>query len=170
MKTKILFEEVQKQNQKWIWFLILALDATLIITFIQEIALGIPIGEETLPIWFYIWLFASFVLATAFLFISKLKTRISTEGISIQYSPIHRKAIVIPKEDIEDCYVRLYRPIADYGGWGLRTAFNKKNGKAYNVSGNIGIQLELKNGKKILIGTRNSKEAKHAIHQFKSSN
>ncbi|MEZ4936448.1 MAG: hypothetical protein R2799_02535 [Crocinitomicaceae bacterium] len=169
MKTKILFEEVQKQNQKWIWFLILALDATFLITFIQEKVLNIPLNQEVLPVWIYIIIFGTLSLVTIFLLFSKLKTKITEDTISIQYTPIHRKAIEIKKEEIEDCYVRLYRPIAEYGGWGVRTAFNGKNGKAYNVSGKIGIQLELKSGEKILIGTQSAKLAELALNQFKSA-
>lgn len=170
MKTQFLFEEVQKQDQKWIWFVVVALDATLVVTFLQEIVFGIPLGEQVIPIWSYAIISTVLLLTTAMLFFSKLKTTIDPSGISLQFFPFHRKPIVYTKDEIENCYVRLYRPLAEYGGWGLRTAFNGKNGKAYNVAGNIGIQLELKNGEKVLIGTRNAKAAGEAIQQLKSSN
>lgn len=66
--------------------------------------------------------------------------------------------------------MRLYRPIKEFGGWGMRTAFNGKNGKAYNVSGNVGIQLELKNGSKTLLGTQKGKEAKSANESLQKRN
>jgi hypothetical protein len=52
--------------------------------------------------------------------------------------------------------VRKYSPIKEYGGWGFRYGF--KNGKAYNISGNMGLQLILKNGDRILIGTQKPEE------------
>ncbi len=39
-------------------------------------------------------------------------------------------------------------------------------GTAYNVSGKIGLQLELKNGKKILIGTRKPEEIENLLHHL----
>jgi uncharacterized protein YlzI (FlbEa/FlbD family) len=52
--------------------------------------------------------------------------------------------------------------LGEYGGWGLRYSFNKKRGNAINVSGDIGIQLTLTNGKKLLIGTQ-KKEAVNRV-------
>jgi hypothetical protein len=46
--------------------------------------------------------------------------------------------------------------LAEYGGWGVK-GFSGKN-RAYNISGNIGLQLTLKNGYKILIGTNNQEK------------
>jgi len=39
----------------------------------------------------------------------------------------------------------------------------KKAGVAYNISGNMGLQLELKNGKKILLGTRKPTELEDVL-------
>ena len=63
------------------------------------------------------------------------------------------------------CYVREYSPIAEYGGWGLRGGFFGK-GSALNVSGNKGLQLELKNNKKILIGTNKPKELSETLSKI----
>ena len=52
-----------------------------------------------------------------------------------------------------------YNPIAEYGGLGIRFG---PNGKAYNVSGNTGLQVILKNKSKVLIGT-NDAEALAAV-------
>ena len=170
MKTKVLFEEVQKQNQKWIWFLVISLNITLIIAFIQQQIFGLQFGNYEMPVWVYLIMFA--ILGTLFFFLigSNLHTRITANAITFRFAPFHGKDVSINKEEISDCYVRIYRPMAEYGGWGMRTAFNGKNGKAYNVSGKIGIQLELKDGRRILIGTRKYKEAEAAVNQFKSQN
>ena len=42
--------------------------------------------------------------------------------------------------------------------------------KAINVSGDIGIQLELKNGKKLLIGTQKEAEAKSVLQTYQNIN
>ena len=57
--------------------------------------------------------------------------------------------------------MRQYRPILDYGGWGIRWGPGK--GWAYNVSGNRGVQLELLDGKQLLIGSQNPEKLAQMI-------
>ena len=45
----------------------------------------------------------------------------------------------------------------EYGGWGLRLGLFG-NGKAFNVSGDKGLQLEFTDNKKLLIGTNRPEE------------
>ncbi|MES2389410.1 MAG: hypothetical protein V4543_15515, partial [Bacteroidota bacterium] len=60
-------------------------------------------------------------------------------------------------------YIRTYSPMGEYGGWGIRYGINK--GWLYNVSGNMGLQLELLDGKKVLIGTRKPDEIIAALRK-----
>jgi len=55
---------------------------------------------------------------------------------------------------------REYKPIREYGGWGIRYVIG---GIAYNVYGNKGVQLILKNKKKVLVGTQKPEEFYQAI-------
>ena len=58
------------------------------------------------------------------------------------------------------------QPILEYGGWGIRySPFGK--GWAYNVRGNQGVQLELANGQRILVGSQRADELARAIGQAK---
>ena len=59
--------------------------------------------------------------------------------------------------------VRQYKPLSEYGGWGLRYG---SSGKAYNVSGNIGIQLHFKDGSTLLIGTNKKEEVEVVLKQI----
>jgi hypothetical protein len=92
----------------------------------------------------------------------KLVTRVRNDGLYFQFKPLQLKEKHISPDDIVSFEVRKYKPIAEYGGWGVR-AGGKKSGRAYNVSGNMGLQLVLKNGKKILIGTKQPEEIKKAM-------
>ncbi|TBV28449.1 hypothetical protein DMZ43_00440 [Meridianimaribacter sp. CL38] len=71
-------------------------------------------------------------------------------------------------KSINNAYVRTYEPISEYGGWGIKGGWNKSKGKAINVSGTIGIQLELADGKKLLIGTKKQIEAENTIAYYKT--
>lgn len=96
----------------------------------------------------------------------KLKTKINEVGIHYRFLPIHRNFKVIRWDEMESCEVRTYNAISEYGGWGFKGGFGK--GTAFNVKGNIGIQVELKNGKKILIGTQKENDAKAIIKRYKN--
>ena len=60
-----------------------------------------------------------------------------------------------------------YNPISEYGGWGIKGGFSKQTGKAYTTKGTTGLQLTLKNGKKILIGTQKKEEIKRVLETYK---
>lgn len=169
MDKKILFVEVQRQNQKWIWFLLIVVGATILFGSIQQIIFNKPFGTHPVPDWGFIPLFGLVALFYYLLFESRLYTEISREGIRYRYKPFHRKARVLRWDQISECYVRLYSPVKEFGGWGVRTAFKGKNVKAFNVSGRVGIQLELRDGQKILIGTNKGKEAEKALKSLQNN-
>ena len=104
-----------------------------------------------------------FVLFTFF----KLKTRIDEKGVYYQYLPFHFSYRFLPWSTIAKCYVRNYNAIFEYGGWGLKFNFTKKRGKSFTVKGAVGLQLELQNGKKILIGTQKKEEIQRTIETYK---
>jgi len=103
-----------------------------------------------------------------FFFIVKLETEVRSDGLCIRYFPLHIRYRKFTKEDLSDYYTRTYRPILEYGGWGIRYGFGKK-GRAYNVSGNKGVQLIFKNGKRLLIGSQKSDELAEAIQSIMKS-
>lgn len=146
-----LFKEVQRFRQKWLWLLLIfPFGLISLIMFTVEGSL-----ESKL-----IGILA--VLGSlSFLLIMKLTTKISGEGIHYRFFPFHLKEQFISWSDVDRAYVRKYSPIGEYGGWGIRFGFG--NGKAYNVSGDIGLQLKLKNGKHILFGTKKEEELKKVM-------
>lgn len=106
------------------------------------------------------------------IFLMNLKTRIDGYGVHYQFYPFHLSFRKISWQEINTIYVRKYDAISEYGGWGLKGGFFwKKNGIAYNVSGNVGIQIKLKSGKNILIGTKLKDKASQSIeYNFKHKN
>ena len=99
-------------------------------------------------------------------FFANLETRIDETGITIRFFPFQRVYYFVRWDEIENCEIRKYSPLMEYGGWGLRYSFT--NGKAYNVAGNKGMQLTLKNGEKFLIGTQKTKELDAYLIQLKA--
>lgn len=103
---------------------------------------------------------------TLFIFF-KLKTRIDEKGVYYQYLPFHFSSRFLPWNSISKCYVRNYDAIFEYGGWGIKFSFRKSKGKSFTVKGDVGLQLELMDGKKILIGTQKKEEIQRTIDTYK---
>jgi len=99
-----------------------------------------------------------------FLLSVKMTTVVTGDGLTISYFPIYRRRI--KKEEIAAFNARDYRPILEYGGWGIRWSI--KRGTAYTVQGNRGVQLELVRGTKILIGSQRPESLVKAIDTIKA--
>ena len=138
LPNKNNFYEIQQFREVWVWAIIFIVLYALTLTIIGIASIILSIILISIGFGF-IWLFYRMYLLTV----------IKEDGIQIKFFPF--TDFIIPFNKIKDYKIREYRPIIDYGGWGIR--FNKC-GKAYTVSGKIGLQIELSNGKKILIGTQ----------------
>lgn len=95
----------------------------------------------------------------------KLEVKITDEGIAYRFFPLILKEKMIKRNIIESFEIRKYKPILDYGGYGANFRPNKW-GKAFTMKGNIGMQLYLKDGKKILFGTQRPEAFKYAMDKM----
>jgi hypothetical protein len=64
--------------------------------------------------------------------------------------PTYRRSV--PIESIRSIEVVTYRPIAEYGFWGIRSG--RDGERALIARGNRGVRLELTDGSKLLIGSQ----------------
>lgn len=140
------FEEVQSFDQIWLWAL---MGFELIVILVAMFSAGQPLWVAGIGL-------GAITLSMALLSSIKLITRIDEQGVHYRFKPFHFKVQTIPWEDIDQIHVRKYSPILEYGGWGIRFG---RNGRAYNIRGNTGIQIVRKNGKRLLIGTQRPDEA-----------
>lgn len=97
----------------------------------------------------------------ALFFVLKLETEVHRDGLYVRFFPMHIHHKKISPGQLVDSYARQYRPIMEYGGWGIRCGFT--GGRAYNVRGNKGVQLVLQNGRRLLIGSQKADELAEAI-------
>jgi hypothetical protein len=122
-------------------------------------------SQETLEIVlsFIVGIGVPIAIASLFLLL-KLETEVRPDGIYVRYFPFHIHFKRFAPEDLSEYYARRYKPILEYGGWGIR--YSLRNGKAYNVSGNQGVQLVFSSGKKLLIGSQKPDELEAAIREI----
>lgn len=158
-KQQVLFEEVQRLNQWWLWLIILGSIGFAIYTSIQTIQL-----DESLFSGTKISLIILIQIPVLFYFL-RLKTRVKDNGIYVRFIPFPWKEIFIAWDQLESCHVRTYSPLGEYGGWGIKYGLGGA-GKAYNVSGNQGLQLVFKDGSRLLIGTIKPQELQEIVNKL----
>jgi hypothetical protein len=146
----VRFHEEQSFASVWLW--LIAGAAILVMVSIASkdgagVALFIPVA-----------LFASFVVWFLYL---KLVTEVRGNALELRFRGLFVDR-VIPLSDIIQFGARRYRPLIDFGGWGIRWSLFGK-GMAYNVSGDRGVQLVLRNGSRILVGSQRAEELAAAI-------
>lgn len=163
MATKVLFSEQQRFTQWWLWALLLVVFLAPFYGLYQELQKSEPFADAATSTGLIISLVVLIPVTALFLFL-KLETRITREGIAVKFFPFHFKFRQFAWSDLQEIYVKQYSPIYDFGGWGLRYSLSGA-GKAYNVSGDQGIQLVFKNGKKLLICTNKPEAAARALEQ-----
>jgi hypothetical protein len=148
MKEEIVFHEYQQMKRLWVLLILAGMNIIFIVSLISLIGVDIIL---------FILMVLLAVLFSAFISFFTLETIVDDKGVSVRffvrYIPVRTKYKHFSWEEISVAYIRKYSPITEYGGWGTRK-YGSSNG-AYNMSGNIGLQLVFKNGKKLLIGTNN---------------
>lgn len=94
----------------------------------------------------------------------RLETEVRSDGLYVRYFPFHLEYKKISLDDLNEYCARRYSPLWEYGGWGIKYG---KGGKAYNVSGDWGLQLVFRNGKRLLIGSQKADELEGAIRSIR---
>jgi len=165
MKGKIIFEEVQSFVGTWMWYLIIGLTTLILV--------GILVGTFLYPVDPPEALIGSLIVAivmgglTFLLTTSKLYVTIDNTRIYYRFPPFVSQEKSYSKDDVQQMQVRKYRPIREYGGYGYKRRF--RSGRAMNITGNMGLQLVLKNGRKVLLGTQKPDLLKTVVKQLQEN-
>ena len=156
-----LYRETQHFRQLWLWALVLFTALLSLYGAFQQLIMGEPFGSNPAPDSVMVILAMIFGIGLPlFMFTTNLTTEVHSDGLYFRFFPFHLSLRRIAIEEIGGFEVCTYSPIKDYGGWGIRYG---RKGKAYNVSGNRGVKLELSNGKRLLIGLQKPEELAEAL-------
>jgi len=172
MKEVILSEKQWFRKTAWLYVIILVwlfMVSLSIFGLYSQIVLDIPFGtnpvsnEGLMVVTFFSVLIPTLLLIL--FFIGRLEIMITDEGLFYRYIPFINKYRQIKAIDIQFSEARKYKPIREFGGWGIRYSLKHKV-NCYNVRGNLGLYLELKSGKKLLLGSQNPHELKSALDKI----
>ncbi len=162
-----MYQEEQRFQQLWIRLIVWA---SLLITWggavwliVKQVRYTQSLGHPPMPsvalALMVVILLLSGLIVPALFWVLRLYVRVEPDGVHIRFWPLPERVIAYSR--IVRCYPRTYHPIGEYGGWGIRYGWSA--GRAYNVSGNRGVQLELTDGKRVLIGSQRAEELAAAI-------
>lgn len=166
------FKETQKLNQAWLWVLLMTITAAIVALvgyfLFTQLHLEEPAGKSPLSNNQLI------VLCTTMLVIitivdwtilsGKMEVEVTSMAVKYRFFPFIPGWQKLQKEDIATYEVRQFNLIKDFGGHGYRR--KSGNSKAISVKGNKGLQLTLKNGKILLLGTQKPREIELAMSRL----
>lgn len=153
-----LFNQKKRFNQWWLWLLLLAINGFGLYRLYQDYHEGGKASNA--GSWFGL---GTTVLVYILIYCVQLETKINKHGIYFRLFPFHIKLKHYPWSSLSKFYVRRYSAITEFGGWGIRFG---SNGTAFNVSGNMGIQLEFLTRNGLLIGTSKAAELTKVIEDL----
>jgi len=120
---------------------------------------GAPLFEETQSFSSWIYLVAVLVLAIlAAVATMRQSTRVTNDAVTVRFGVFYRTQV--PVAEIRQAEAVEYRPIAEYGGWGIR-GFGKK--RALNARGNRGVLLTRMDGSTLMIGSQEPRRLLEAL-------
>ncbi|MFY9164007.1 hypothetical protein [Aquirufa antheringensis] len=147
------FNETQRFTQWWLWLILVGVWSSMV----YSIMTAPPQTDSAVYVSFGIG-----ILLPLLFWQMKLTTRITAEGIYVRFFPFHFKEKFFAWDTLSASYVRTYSPLMEYGGWGIKYSF-KGNGLVFNTAGNVGLQLNFKEGEAVLIGTQKGEEIKQVL-------
>ena len=134
-ETELIYREEQRFSL-WLRWLI-AVSMALAVSFSIFSLTNIFSEGDSSDIWPIITVGICVPIAIGVLFLlSKLETEVRSDGLYVRFFPFHIHFKRFTTDDLGEYYARRYKPLREYGGWGIRYG---RKGKAYNVSGNKGV-------------------------------
>ena len=146
----MLFHEEQRFSPAIVWIVLVIVAIAGAVAFLTAssdqmgaapLALLLPIG-----------------IAAALFLGFKLVTTVRQKQVEFGFPLGLRRTL--SREQIARVEIVEYRPLRDFGGWGLRFG---REGMMYNARGNRAVKLSLKNGKVLFIGSQRPEQLASAI-------
>ncbi|MCC7078405.1 MAG: hypothetical protein IT198_14885 [Acidimicrobiia bacterium] len=157
------YGETQARKPRWVWALVLLADfgacATVAWLFLREPTGGEPSRGGNMGVWLVL---AGVLVATsaalAFVAVARLEIEVYDDRIRVRWIPFVDRSI--PLAHVVGVEAETYRPMREYGGWGIR---GSKRRRAYSMSGDTGVLVSLFDGSTVMLGTEDPQRLAAAI-------
>jgi len=162
------FSETQNFRQPWVFALVaLVLGGSLVFLWhgvYQQAVLSRPFGNHPAPtnILLGVTCLETIVCVVIGTMMASMKlvVELGRESILIRFIPLKKTEISLGA--IRGCLAREYSPLQEFGGWGWRRSWDGKV-RAFTMAGRRGVELSLKDGTSVMIGSQRADELAEAI-------
>lgn len=137
------FREVQRFRQRWLWAVVVGGGLVSAVT-------GGPVGVLVAAV------------LVAFVWSLRLVTEVRDDGLYVRFAPFHRSFRRVAWSEVESVESTRYRPLREYGGWGIRW---RPGTVAFSVSGSRGVLVERPDDRDLLVGSQRPDELATAIRE-----
>lgn len=120
---------------------------------------GPALYEETAG--FSPWVYGVLILVAVILVgvtTMRMRTVVTPDAIEVRFGALYFKRV--PLREIAHAEAIVYRPVRDYGGWGIRGFGNRR---ALTTRGDRGVLLVRSDGSTILVGSDKPRELLGAL-------
>lgn len=90
----------------------------------------------------------------------RLEVEVCTRSFRYRFFPFIPRWRKFGLESLESAEAISYRPIIEFGGWGIRYG---RGMWAYTVSGDKGVIVRIRNGKTFMLGTRRPEDLRRSL-------
>jgi hypothetical protein len=153
------FHEVQPLRQSHARLVLAMPPAAMLFIAVRQLVFHHPWGNPPMSNGGVLFLTVLLVAVYIRLITVRLVTDIRSGELAVGLQGLWRKR-KMPLARIRSATVVQYDPVADYGGYGIRSG---AKALAYIASGNRGVQIELDEGGKLLIGSQRADELVRSI-------
>jgi hypothetical protein len=159
-QTKPLFHEEQSLRQPRLLILTAIPPVAMLLLAIWQVGLGHPWGKQPMSNTGMVGWTIFLLLVYIRLITVKLVTEVESNQVSVAMRGLWR-SYRISLEAVKSVQTITFHPIADWGGYGVRST---AKGKAFIAQGNRGVQLELKKGGVIVVGSQRPDELAQSLN------
>jgi len=157
MAARPLFYEKQAFQPARMRVLTAVAPAAMLLLTILQVGFGLKWGQQTngsMIGWtIFLWLIYLRLVTV------RLVTEVRPGELRVKLRGLWR-ARKIPLAEVNSASVVTFDPVRDWGGYGIRTT---RRGRAYIAGGREGVELEMRGGGMILIGSARAAELLRAI-------
>ena len=110
---------------------------------------GPALYEETqgLPLWVYALLFLVLAILVGVLTV-RMRTTVTAQEVTVRFGLLG--SVRVPLGEIARAEAVQYRPVRDYGGWGMR-GFGRR--RVVSARGSRGVLLHRRDGSTLMVGS-----------------
>jgi len=152
----VLYREVQGVLQPWLTALLAGPVVIVLFGLFQQVVLGRPWGNHPVSNRAFLLIAGALCLFVVWFLNLRLVTEVYPDTLVIGF-PLLWPSRRVSFADIVSARAMIYRPIADYGGWGIRWNFSTST-TAYTAKGNRAVMLRLVDGRNVLLGSQTPEE------------